>query len=79
MSAAEVKYPDCVVELSGVDSNIFNVIAHARTALYRYLTSNEIMLKPEARSQADQLTEEITSQQSYDDALAVIPRWMTVE
>lgn len=76
---SDVRYPDCVVELSGVDSNIFNVIAHARTALVQHLTSNEIMRKPEARSQADKLTQEITSQSSYEEALAVVYRWMTVE
>lgn len=75
----DAKYPDCVVALSGVDGNIFVIIAHVRTALYRYLTSNEIMRQPEARAEQERLTAEITSQDSYEDALAVISRWMNVE
>jgi hypothetical protein len=78
-STASAKYPDCVVELSGVDGNIFVIIAHVRTALYRYLTSNEIMRQPEARAEQERLTADITAQDSYEDALAVIGNWMTVE
>lgn len=73
-----IKYPDCVVELSGQDGNIFGVIAHARTSLYQHLTTNEIMLKPEARSEVQRMTDEITAQESYATALAAVTRWLTV-
>lgn len=78
-SGAVVRYPDCVVQLSGVDGNIFNVIAHARFALTSYLTQEGIMPPPEARSQASTMTSEIMASESYESALAVIFRWMSVE
>ena len=79
MPEAEVRYPDCVVELSGSDGNIYSVIAHARVALRRYLTKSGIMPAPEAAARVRELTDEITSQTDYDQALAVVFRWMTVE
>lgn len=75
----DVKYPDCTVRLTGMDGNIFVIIAHVRTALFRYLTDNGVMPRPEARAEQERLTAEITDQKSYDAALVVITRWMSVE
>lgn len=75
---AEVKYPGCVVTLSGEDGNVFVIIGRVRVALREHLR-NSPTAAAEANRRVEEFTTEITNSESYDDALAVVMRWVTVE
>lgn len=74
----DVRYPGCVVRLSGEDGNVFVIIGRVRVALREHLR-NSPTWKAEANRRVEEFTAEITDSTSYDEALAVVLRWVTVE
>lgn len=72
------RYPDCVVRLSGEDGNIFMIIGRARVALRQHLRNSPIA-KLEVERAVEEFTTAVTGSESYDEALAVVERWVTVE
>jgi hypothetical protein len=67
-NAQEIRFPDVEVQLTGVDSNIFMIIAVVRKALKRAGYGDD----------ANEFTLDITSTDSYADALARVQQWVTV-
>lgn len=74
----DIKYPGCVVQLTGTDGNVFSIIGRVRVALRRYVREQGLGVH-EANIRAEQFTKEITESESYDEALIVVMRWVTVE
>lgn len=74
----KVRYPNCVVQLTGRDGNIFSVIARVRVALRTHLTT-EGMSARAANRYLDEFTAEVMAATSYDDALRVAMAWVTTE
>lgn len=72
------KYPGCVVQLTGIDGNIFVIIGRVRVALRRHIREQGFGYA-ESNIRADQFAQEVTETKSYDDALAVVMHWVTVE
>jgi len=62
-------FPDVHVQLTGHDGNVFAIIGRVRSALRKSGASQE---------QVDDFTKEVTSAGSYDDALAIVMRWVNV-
>lgn len=75
---AEPTYPDCVVNLSGEDGNIFVIIGRVRVALREHMKVRGVG-HAERNRRLDEFTASVTNSQSYDDALAVVMHWVTVE
>lgn len=63
-----VKYPNVEVQLSGVDGNVFNVVARVELALKRAGVSTE-----EQKEFVDQ-----AFSGDYDNALQTCMKWVTV-
>lgn len=72
-----MKYPDCDVNLTGVDGNIFSIIAVVSKQLKRYLRENY----PDDNIPAviDEFYNDVTSSGSYSEALSRIMNWVNVE
>lgn len=66
----EVKYPEITVELIGQNGNIFNLIGICTRAMRRAKVSME---------ECNRFVDEVTSAKNYNEALAVIMRWVDVE
>ncbi len=66
----EVKYPEITVELIGQNGNIFNLIGICTKAMRRAKVSME---------ECNRFVDEVTSAKNYNEALAVIMRWVDVE
>lgn len=66
----EVKYPEITVELIGQNGNIFNLIGICTKAMRRAKVSME---------ECNHFVDEVTSAKNYNEALAVIMRWVDVE
>jgi hypothetical protein len=69
MTTFTPQFPDVHVQLSGHDGNVFLIIGRVRKALRQGGASQE---------QVDAFTTEVTSAGSYDDALAIVMRWVNV-
>ena len=65
----EPLYPDVVVKLTGEDGNVFNLMAIVRRALRKDMHLQE---------ELDEFIAEVQSSDSYDAALRVMMRWVTV-
>jgi hypothetical protein len=74
----DVKYPECIVPLTGEDGNVFLIIGRVRVALREHLRRTP-MAVAEANRHVEEFTTEVTASESYDEALAVVMRWVTVE
>lgn len=74
---AEIKYPDCTVTLLGEDSNIFLIIGRVRVALRAHMKERGVETAERER-RLDEFGLEVMSARSYDDALAVVMRWVDV-
>lgn len=70
------KYPDCVVQLSGMNGNAVLLFGKVRRELVRHLQDNG-MNHAEATALGAQFREEATSG-DYDNVLATCHRWVTV-
>ena len=62
-----VKYPEVVVQLTGLDGNAFAIMGRVRDGLKRAGIS---------RSEIQRYTQESTSSGSYDELLAVALKWV---
>jgi hypothetical protein len=65
----EIRFPEVEVQLTGQDGNIFMIIGAVRKALRRAGHGD----------QADAFVKDITSADSYTDALARVQQWVTVD
>ena len=65
-----VKYDQIIVQLSGENGNIFNLIGIVSRELRRNNVSNE---------ELDEFRDDITSSKSYDEALSKIQEYVHVE
>jgi hypothetical protein len=74
----DVRYPACVVQLTGTDGNVFSIIGRVRIALRQHVRELGLGVH-EANIRADQFTQEVKASESYDEALLVVMRWVTVE
>lgn len=72
-----VKYPDCVVQLVGVDPNAVAVFRKVRKELIRHLVDTGQMSRPEAEAKGDEFQTEATAG-DYDHVFATCYRWVTV-
>lgn len=66
----EVKYPEITVQLTGQDGNIFGLIGICTRAMRRANVSME---------ECNHFVDEVTSAKNYNEALAVIMRWVDVD
>lgn len=71
-----VRYPDCVVQLSGTDGNAVLVFRKVRKELIRHLRDGG-MDRAEATAIGDEFQEEATAG-DYDNVLITCHRWVTV-
>lgn len=76
----EPKYPECIVALTGVDSNAMNIIGATRLALRRHLTElrKDGMFDGSVNEELAVFFTEATSG-DYDHLLQTCMRWVTVE
>lgn len=72
------RYPGCTVQLSGQDGNVFLIIGRVRVALRQHLRAEGVP-SAETNRRVEEFTAEVQSSESYDDALAVVMRWVDVE
>lgn len=63
-----VKHPDILVQLTGQDGNVFNLMG----VVIRALRSNGF------GDEVDDFVSEVTSSKSYHEALAVMMQWVDV-
>lgn len=63
------QFPNVHVQLSGQDGNVFAIIGRVRRALMKAGANQE---------QLDRFWEEVSNAGSYDQALAVVMRWVHV-
>jgi hypothetical protein len=63
------QFPDVHVQLSGQDGNVFAIIGRVRRALLKGGATQE---------QLDRFWVEVANASSYEEALAVVMRWVQV-
>lgn len=73
---AGVKYPECEVELTGVDANAVAIFRTVRKALIRHLEAQGWDYQ-EAVKEGDAFQDEATSG-DYDNVLATCHRWVSI-
>jgi len=71
-----MKYPDCEVELVGVDANAVAIFMKVARELRKYLISTGVS-REDATAEAEKFKEEATSG-DYDNMLDTCYRWVTV-
>lgn len=71
------KYPDCTVELLGVDANAVSIFRKVRKELIRYLVDTEGWDRAEATKEGDAFQEEAISG-DYEHVLITCHRWVNV-
>lgn len=72
-----VKYPECVVQLTGVDGNSVTIFMAVRKGLIKYLTQEEDWERENAILEADAFVKEATSG-GPGDVLATAFRWVNI-
>jgi hypothetical protein len=72
-----VKYPECEVELTGVDGNAVAIFRKVRKGLIRHLIDVEGWDRTKAEKEGDAFQTEATSG-DYDHVLITCHRWVTV-
>jgi hypothetical protein len=72
-----VRYPECEVELLGVDKNAVAIFRKVRKELIRYLADVEGLPLAEATAKGDEFQTEATSG-DYDHVQITCHRWVTV-
>lgn len=72
-----VKYPECTVELSGVDANAVLIFRKVRRELIKHLDGAGGMTRAEAEAKGDEFQAEATSG-DYDHVLVTCHLWVTV-
>lgn len=75
MSVSEVHYPDCHVQLSGLDGNAFVLMGAVTRTLRRYLRDVMGLSSREAADELDRFREEAMSG-DYDHLLQTCMRWV---
>jgi hypothetical protein len=76
-SEVTVKYPGCVVQLTGTDGHAVLVFRRVRRELINYLVDTEGMPRAEATAKGEEFQAEATSG-DYDNVLMTCHRWVTV-
>lgn len=71
-----VKYPECTVELTGVDANAVAIFRKVRKELIRHLEAQG-WAHGDAVKEGDAFQDEATSG-DYDNVLATCHRWVNV-
>lgn len=66
----EVRHPEVEVQLTGEDGNIFFILGAVRKAMRR---SGTVL-----PGEIEAFTSELTNSESYDAALQVVMRWVSV-
>ena len=74
----EPRYPDCVVELSGTDSNAFAVMGKVTRELRRHLVPRSDLSSREILDIIDDFRREATAG-DYDHLLRTCMAWVTVQ
>ena len=70
------KYPECEIELTGIDANAYSIMGAVRRGLKRYLRTEGWDFK-DIRTELEAYVEESTSG-DYDNLLRTAFRWVTV-
>ncbi|MCP9209572.1 hypothetical protein [Streptomyces cucumeris] len=73
----DVKYPDCTVELMGVDGNSVAIFMKVARELKKYLTNEKGWSPQDAEREAEEFKCEATSG-DYDNVLITCHRWVNV-
>lgn len=72
-----VKYPECEVQLVGVDENAVAIFRKVRKELIRYLVDEKGMARADATQEGDAFQAEATSG-DYNNMFATCERWVTI-
>lgn len=73
----QVKYPECVVQLSGVSGNSVAIFRTVRKGIIKYLTDEKGWSREDAVREGDAFQEEATSG-GPDDVTATCFRWVNI-
>lgn len=73
----KVKYPECVVQLSGVNSNAVSIFRTVRKGIIKHLTEEKDWSREDAIREGDAFQKEAISG-DYDNVMATVFRWVNV-